>query len=403
MSYEQILLLTATYNCNFTEWVYLCSGRDWNSVNTLIRLIFWQILSDIFYQRLKQVLLLKLLYFSQNSEYSSWLIRTFAKCIPACFGGHIEMLLIKVILCQHALEDTPRCSWSESLYASMFFFEDTLRCTWSGSFCVSMVWRTEWDAPDHGHSVSACFGGHIEMLLTRVIQCLHILEDRLRCSWWRSFCACMFWRTHRDFQIRVTLSLHVLEDTSRCSWWRSFCACMFWRTHQDAPDQGHSVPACFGGHIEMLLIRVILACMFWRTHWDVLDQGHSMPACFGGHIEMFLIRVILCLHVLEDTFRCFWSGLFRACMFWRTHQDAPDQGHYVPACFGGHIEMLLIRVILACMFWRTHWDAQDLGHSVPACFGGHIEMFLIKVILCLHVLEDTSRCSWSGSFCACMF
>ena len=183
------------------------------------------------------------------------------------------------------------------------------------------------------------------MLLIRVILCLHVLEDTSRCSWSGSFCACMFWRTHRDVLIRVILCLHVLEDTLGYSWLGSFGACMFWRTHPDAPDQGHSVPACFGGHIEMLLIRVILclhvlkdtlrcsrsgsfcACMFWRPHWDAPDQGHSVAACFGGHIEMLLIKVILCLHVLEDTLRCSWSRSFCACMFWRTHRDVPDQGH----------------------------------------------------------------------------
>ena len=295
------------------------------------------------------------------------------------------MLLIRVILRLHVLQDTSRCSW------------------WR-PFCACMFWRTHRDAPDQSHSVPACFGGHIQMLLIKVILCLHVLEDKTRCSWSGSFCACMFWRTHRD-----------------------------------APDQGRSVPACFGGHIEMLLIRVILrlhvledtsrcswsglfcVSMFRRTHRDVPDQGRSVPACLGGHIEMLLIRVILCLHVLEDTSRCSWSGSFCSCKFWRTRRDAPDQCHSVPACFGGHTEMLQIRVILclyvledttrcswsgsfcACMFWRTHRDAPDQGYSVPACFEGHIEMLQIRVILCLYVLEDTLRCSWLGSLCACMF
>ena len=81
MSCEQLFLLTATYNCGFTEWGYLCSGRDWNSVNTFIRLIFWETVSNIFCQRLKQDLFLKLSYFSQKFEYSRWAIRSFAECM----------------------------------------------------------------------------------------------------------------------------------------------------------------------------------------------------------------------------------------------------------------------------------------------------------------------------------
>ena len=385
-----------------------------------------------------------------------FLIRTFSACIfwrthrdapdqghsvSACFGGHIEMLLIRVILCLHVLrthrdalyqghsvpscfEDTSRCSWSGSFWACMFWrthqyapdedhyvsacfgghiemflvrvilclhvLENTSRCSWWRSLCVCMFWRTHWDAPGQCHSVPARFGGHTEMIQIRVILCLHVLEDTLRCSWSGSFCAYMFWRHTEMLQIRVILCLHGLEDTPRCSRSGSFCACTFWRTHWDAPGQGHSVPTCFEDTLRCSRSASFCACMFWRTHWDAPDHGHSVPACFGGHTEMLQIRVILCLHVLEDTSRCSRSGSFCACMFWRTHWDAPDQGHSMPACFGGHTEMLQIRVILClhvledtlrcswwrslcvCMFWRTHRDVPDQGHSVPACFGGHI-------------------------------
>ena len=43
-------------------------------------LIFWQIVSNIFYQRLKHVLFLKLSNFSQSFEYSRLPIRAFAEC-----------------------------------------------------------------------------------------------------------------------------------------------------------------------------------------------------------------------------------------------------------------------------------------------------------------------------------
>ena len=50
------------------QWTHL---SDW---------YFGKILSIIFYQRLNQVLFLKLQYFSQSCEYSMWPIRTFAEC-----------------------------------------------------------------------------------------------------------------------------------------------------------------------------------------------------------------------------------------------------------------------------------------------------------------------------------
>ena len=73
----------SNYSCwptFFTEWGYLCLCQDRYPVNTLIRLIFWQIISNIFQQRVKLVFHLNLTYFRRNFEYSRWPIRYFAKC-----------------------------------------------------------------------------------------------------------------------------------------------------------------------------------------------------------------------------------------------------------------------------------------------------------------------------------
>ena len=60
----------SNYSCSLLPTVLTLH----KTVNTLIRLIFCQKLSNIFYQGLKQVLLLKLSYFSQTFEYSSPLL-----------------------------------------------------------------------------------------------------------------------------------------------------------------------------------------------------------------------------------------------------------------------------------------------------------------------------------------
>ena len=75
-NYEQLLLLTAMYNCDFTEWGFLC----WVTIETQ-----WTHWSDwyfgtyylIYFTKDKQVLFLQLSYFSENFEYSRWPIRTF--------------------------------------------------------------------------------------------------------------------------------------------------------------------------------------------------------------------------------------------------------------------------------------------------------------------------------------
>ena len=56
---------------------------------------FRQIMSYIFYKRLKKVLLQRVTYLSQNSECSKWPIRIFAECI--CWWKTEENYLVIVI------------------------------------------------------------------------------------------------------------------------------------------------------------------------------------------------------------------------------------------------------------------------------------------------------------------